>query len=133
MNYLKQAGISLADLDTKLFLAFGEQIFQTGFVHADPHPGNGIYLRLIQKRFLCIYYFLFAVLVRKTNGKTEIILLDHGLYQEISQNDRIALSHFWKAIVLNKHDDLKKYALQLGVSGKTFKAKRNPKPQFNLF
>lgn len=39
---LKQAGISLQDLDTKLFLTFGEQIFQSGFVHADPHPGNGI-------------------------------------------------------------------------------------------
>lgn len=39
---LKEAGISLAELDTKLFLAFGEQIFQSGFVHADPHPGNGL-------------------------------------------------------------------------------------------
>lgn len=62
---------------------------------------------------------MFAVFVRKRKGKTEIILLDHGLYQEISQDDRIALSHFWKSIVLNKKDDLKKYALQLGVSGKT--------------
>lgn len=31
----------LTDVNTKLFLAFGEQIFQSGFVHADPHPGNG--------------------------------------------------------------------------------------------
>lgn len=51
MDQLKQAGISLADLDTKLFLAFGEQIFQTGFVHADPHPGNGeLNLKLIQEK-----------------------------------------------------------------------------------
>lgn len=33
---------SLADINTKLFEAFGTQIFETGFVHADPHPGNGI-------------------------------------------------------------------------------------------
>lgn len=39
---LKKEGFSLSDLDTKLFLTFGEQIFQSGFVHADPHPGNGI-------------------------------------------------------------------------------------------
>lgn len=34
-------GMALADVDTKLFNIFGEQIFRTGFVHADPHPGNG--------------------------------------------------------------------------------------------
>lgn len=34
-------GCSLKDIDSKLFQAFGEQIFQSGFVHADPHPGNG--------------------------------------------------------------------------------------------
>jgi len=31
----------LSDIDKKLFQAFSEQIFHTGFVHADPHPGNG--------------------------------------------------------------------------------------------
>lgn len=38
-------------------------IFVNGFVHCDPHPGN--------------------VLVRKCpkSNKTEIVLLDHGLYQ----------------------------------------------------
>jgi aarF domain-containing kinase len=38
---LKGQGFSLADIDKKLFQAFSEQIFHTGFVHADPHPGNG--------------------------------------------------------------------------------------------
>lgn len=36
-------------------------IFNRGFVHSDPHPGN--------------------ILVRKSEkGSTEIVLLDHGLY-----------------------------------------------------
>lgn len=35
--------ISLADVNYKLFEAFGYQIFQTGFVHADPHSGNSEY------------------------------------------------------------------------------------------
>ena len=38
---LKKQGFSLADIDTKLFKAFAAQIFHTGFLHADPHPGNG--------------------------------------------------------------------------------------------
>lgn len=56
--------------------------------------------------------------IRKNRGKTEIVLLDHGLYQEITEHDRIALSHFWKAIVLNKHGEMKQYAKELGVAGK---------------
>lgn len=39
--------------------AFAEQIFVTGFVHADPHPGN--------------------IFVRTQGGKTQIVILDFGL------------------------------------------------------
>lgn len=28
----------------KLIRTFAEQIFYTGFIHADPHPGNGGYI-----------------------------------------------------------------------------------------
>lgn len=38
---LKKLNYSLADIDRKLFRIFGEQIFHTGFIHGDPHPGNG--------------------------------------------------------------------------------------------
>ena len=37
---LESAGLSLKDIDKKLIDAFSEQIFHSGFVHADPHPGN---------------------------------------------------------------------------------------------
>lgn len=40
---------------------FSEMIFNNGYVHCDPHPGN--------------------VLVKKADdGRISIILLDHGLY-----------------------------------------------------
>lgn len=38
---ITEAGLTLKDIDKKLINAFAEQIFHTGFVHADPHPGNG--------------------------------------------------------------------------------------------
>lgn len=41
LEELQMEKYDLKDINTKLFLAFGEQIFQSGFVHADPHPGNG--------------------------------------------------------------------------------------------
>lgn len=40
VNALKNAGFSISEISTKLVEAFAEQIFHTGFVHADPHPGN---------------------------------------------------------------------------------------------
>lgn len=58
------------------------------------------------------------VLVRKVNGKAQLVLLDHGLYQKVSDKDRTALSYMWKAIVLNDHANMKKYANELGVESK---------------
>jgi len=39
---IKAQGLDLSDVDNKLITLMGEQIFHTGFVHADPHPGNGV-------------------------------------------------------------------------------------------
>lgn len=35
------AWLSLPQIAEKLIKAFAEQIFYTGFIHSDPHPGNG--------------------------------------------------------------------------------------------
>lgn len=56
------------------------------------------------------------MLVRKSEkGEAELVLLDHGLYQQVPQKDRIALSHLWKAIVFNDRVKMKKYSNDLGV------------------
>jgi aarF domain-containing kinase len=38
--------------------------FKDGFVHGDPHPGN--------------------LIVRKRAGQIELVLLDHGIYTELT-------------------------------------------------
>jgi predicted unusual protein kinase regulating ubiquinone biosynthesis (AarF/ABC1/UbiB family) len=40
VKYLRDNGFSLKDINLKLFEMFGHQIFESGFVHADPHAGN---------------------------------------------------------------------------------------------
>jgi aarF domain-containing kinase len=89
---------NIAEIDTKLFKLFAEQIFRTGFVHADPHPGN-IFVR------------------RNKNGKTELVLLDHGLYENLSPEIRNNLCNFWEAIVRRDFEAMKQYAAALDVSG----------------
>ncbi|MED6265141.1 putative aarF domain-containing protein kinase 1, partial [Characodon lateralis] len=62
-EYMKKHCINVNEISENLGKMYSEMIFVHGFVHCDPHPGN--------------------VLVRKCplSQKTEIVLLDHGLYQ----------------------------------------------------
>ncbi|XP_062591719.1 uncharacterized aarF domain-containing protein kinase 5-like isoform X2 [Saccostrea cucullata] len=93
---IKKMGLSLYDVDTKLCRAFADQIFLSGFVHADPHPGN--------------------VFIRKdAKGKAQLVLLDHGLYDKLSPQDRQSMCNLYKAIVLNNEDNMQKFSKALGV------------------
>ncbi|KAM9626830.1 putative aarF domain-containing protein kinase 5 [Trichechus inunguis] len=93
---IKAQGLALQDIAQKLIQAFAEQIFYTGFIHSDPHPGN--------------------VLVRKgPDGKAELVLLDHGLYQFLDEKDRSALCQLWRAIILRDDASMKLHAAALGV------------------
>uniref|UniRef100_A0A3Q2VXV0 AarF domain containing kinase 5 n=1 Tax=Haplochromis burtoni TaxID=8153 RepID=A0A3Q2VXV0_HAPBU len=85
----------------KLIRTFAEQIFYTGFIHADPHPGN--------------------VLVRRgPDNKAELVLLDHGLYEYLSQQDREALCKLWRSIVLRDEAEMKQQSSALGVKGQDY-------------
>ncbi|XP_066235881.1 uncharacterized aarF domain-containing protein kinase 5 [Saccopteryx leptura] len=93
---IKSMGLAVPDIAEKLIQAFAEQIFYTGFIHADPHPGN--------------------VLVRKgPDGKAQLVLLDHGLYQFLDEKDRSALCQLWRAIILRDDAAMKVHAAALGV------------------
>ncbi|XP_061197796.1 uncharacterized aarF domain-containing protein kinase 5-like isoform X2 [Saccostrea echinata] len=93
---IEKMGLSLYDVDTKLCRAFADQIFLSGFVHADPHPGN--------------------VFIRKdAKGKAQLVLLDHGLYDKLSPQDRQSMCNLYKAIVLNNEDNMQKFSKALGV------------------
>ncbi|XP_047580961.1 uncharacterized aarF domain-containing protein kinase 5 isoform X2 [Lutra lutra] len=96
VDAIKGMGLAAKDIAEKLIQAFAEQIFYTGFIHADPHPGN--------------------VLVRKgPDGKAQLVLLDHGLYQFLDEKDRAALCQLWRAIILRDDAAMKAHAEALGV------------------
>ena len=75
---------------------YSKMIFDDGYVHCDPHPGN--------------------VLVSKSSsGGTEIVLLDHGLYTQLSNKFRYDYADFWLAIINRDVDKIKAAADKLGV------------------
>ncbi|XP_076692222.2 putative aarF domain-containing protein kinase 5 isoform X2 [Callospermophilus lateralis] len=96
MEAIESQGLAVRDVAEKLIQVFAEQIFYTGFIHSDPHPGN--------------------VLVRRgLDGKAELVLLDHGLYQFLDEKDRSALCQLWRTIILRDEAAMKEHAAALGV------------------
>lgn len=75
-----------------------DQIYNQGFVHCDPHPGN-IFVRHHPTR----------------KGDFQIVLLDHGLYREISEEVRYNYAGFWKAAILKDDKEAAYFAKQMGI------------------
>lgn len=82
INYLRDNKIDTKELSIMLSETFYKQIFEFGFVHSDPHPGN-IFVRK-----------------EKVKGKDviKIVLLDHGLYREYDDNFRYSYCNLWRCL-----------------------------------
>ena len=94
---IQSLGFSLAEVMTTATQIFSHQIFVSGFVHGDPHPGN--------------------VLVRASpsTGRHEVVVLDHGLYVEESEKFRLENCKLWKSMVLMDTDALRDICRSWGV------------------
>lgn len=96
-EYMKRNNIDVNQVSQALGKLYSEMIFVHGFVHCDPHPGN--------------------VLVRQTECSRgpEIILLDHGLYQELTDNFRVNYCNLWQALIAADMDGIRRYSQRLGA------------------
>uniref|UniRef100_A0A182JC41 Protein kinase domain-containing protein n=1 Tax=Anopheles atroparvus TaxID=41427 RepID=A0A182JC41_ANOAO len=101
LEYIQRERLDPYDIANKIGQLYANMIFLKGFVHSDPHPGN--------------------ILVRKAapgaGGSTEIVLLDHGLYAELSEKFRYNYSKLWLSILRVDQAGMKQYAQALGVEG----------------
>ncbi|XP_019471326.1 aarF domain-containing protein kinase 1 isoform X4 [Meleagris gallopavo] len=95
--YMEKNGIDVNEISRNLGKLYSEMIFVNGFVHCDPHPGN--------------------VLVKKCpdSGKAYIILLDHGLYQVLSESFRMDYCRLWQALIKADMKRVQKYSRRLGA------------------
>lgn len=135
---LKAQGFSLRTIDRILVEAFGRQVFCTGFVHADPHPGNllvrqrpsrssddesssgqrqlsgPLFRRLA--RGLWSWLALFARLGRPAETPAQLVILDHGLYESLTDDQRLAVCEMYKSVVDNNETRMQAASLLLGVN-----------------
>ncbi|XP_066884076.1 aarF domain-containing protein kinase 1 isoform X1 [Kogia breviceps] len=96
-DYMERNKIDVNEISRHLGKMYSEMIFVNGFVHCDPHPGN--------------------VLVRKCpgTGKVEIVLLDHGLYQVLTEEFRLDYCHLWQSLIWTDMKSVRKYSQRLGA------------------
>jgi aarF domain-containing kinase len=76
---------------------FSAQMFIWGIVHCDPHPGN-IFIR------------------RLPSGRSELVLIDHGLYIRMSPEFRHTYAQFWKALLSVDNATIAKIVQGWGVN-----------------
>lgn len=77
---------------------FSAQMFNWGFLHCDPHPGN--------------------VIIRPHPSKPnqpQFVLLDHGLYVQVSETFRKEWANLWKALLTGDYQTIKSTANGWGV------------------
>ncbi|KAG8134059.1 hypothetical protein E2320_011839 [Naja naja] len=54
------------------------------------------------------------------DGKAQLVLLDHGLYEVLHEKDREALCKLWRAIILRDDASMQLHAQQLGVKAQDY-------------
>lgn len=75
---------------------FSHQMFVTGHLHADPHPGN--------------------VLIRKTaKNELNIVVIDHGLYCDMTPAFRKDYANLWVAMLEMNQPELMRIATAWGI------------------
>lgn len=90
-------GLNLSEVMTTMVDLFSAQMFLWGLVHCDPHPGN-IFIR------------------RLPNGHSELVLIDHGLYINMTTDFRLKYALFWKSLMTFDNKKLKEIVQTWGVN-----------------
>jgi len=97
---IRDMGLDLKEVAKLLSHCFCQQIFIFGHAHSDPHPGN---------------IFISCEVDSRGRKKPILTLLDHGLYQDLSDELRLNYSYLWKGILLRDEEMIKKAAQNLNV------------------
>lgn len=109
LNFMHENRIDPYLVSKRLAQIFSEMIFIHGFVHCDPHPGN-VFIRLKEAGSKRNW---FSLSPRKSEW--ELVLLDHGLYKELSTDFRLSYARLWKSVIEGDIEAIKKNCRDIGA------------------
>lgn len=67
--------------------------------------------------------FALTVFVRRgSDGKAELVLLDHGLYDYLPSEKRLALCNLYAAIIERNESRMREHSKELGVDGEILRS-----------
>mmetsp|Transcript_42612 Transcript_42612/g.40889 ORF Transcript_42612/g.40889 Transcript_42612/m.40889 type:complete len:141 (-) Transcript_42612:394-816(-) len=89
------SGIDTRELARLISETFVSMIFEKGFVHSDPHPGN--------------------MFVRKKGSDIELVILDHGIYTDLTKETRLSYTKLWRGILSQDEVMINESATELGT------------------
>ena len=75
-------------------------IYEVGFVHSDPHPGN---------------IFCRPKVMPDGSKDIEIVLLDHGIYTDLTKETRLSYCKLWRGILTQNERKIKEASKELGA------------------
>lgn len=111
-------GMKPSEVAELMLKSFGMMMYEHGFVHADPHPGNLLVRRnpneSFWKRFTRTVKKIFGL---KAYYAPQLVILDHGLYVDIPRDVRRDWCLLWRSLVLGHRQVLNDVSNRLMPSG----------------
>lgn len=99
---MAKMGISPQLVAQLLLNSFSRQTFEYGFIHSDLHPGN-LFVRYNEQL-----------------RTPQLVYLDHGCYEELSEKTRLDYASLWKSIVFRDHEDMRHFTQELGIDSEFY-------------
>lgn len=95
---MRNAGLVTSQVSRLIASVFNRQVFESGFIHCDPHPAN-VLVRVHPHR----------------KNQPQLVLVDHGLYKQIDEDFRLTYAKLWTALMLADIKGIEKSCRDLGV------------------
>ena len=97
---MSEQGIDLKHCARLISETFNHMIYKEGFVHSDPHPGN-----------------IFVRKNKDSSGKEvlQIVLLDHGIYTNLTTPTRLSYTKLWRGILTQNESRIREASKELGA------------------